>query len=118
MKTVVLGATPDVSRFANRAVKMLKAHGHQVIPVGQKKGEIDGLPIHNDQPQLQDVDTVSLYIGSRNQSDIYDYVVSLKPRRVIFNPGTENREFEDKLKEAGIETVEHCTLVMLGSNTF
>ncbi len=91
---------------------------HQKIPVitiGLKQGEIDGVKIHpsTDGPKIEDVDTVTLYVGPAHQSQYYDYVLSLKPKRVIFNPGTENPEFEEKVRKAGIEVLEACTLTML-----
>lgn len=112
-KTVVLGATPDPSRYAYVAVHRLLSYGHEVVPVGQKRGEVGGLPIRNDEPLVEGVDTVTLYVGTRNQPPLYDYILKLKPKRVIFNPGTENEELEELLKQNGIQPVEGCTLVML-----
>jgi uncharacterized protein len=112
-KTVVLGATPDPSRYAYAAVMRLLSYGHEVVPVGQKKGEVGGLTIRNDEPMIEDVDTVTLYVGTRNQPPLYDYILKLKPKRVIFNPGTENPELEELLEKNGIKSLEACTLVML-----
>ncbi len=113
MKTLVLGATPNADRFAYRAVMSLLRHGHEVVPVGRKKGEVGGLTIQNDPPQVSDVHTVTLYLNPGNQREYYDYIMSLSPKRIIFNPGTENRELEKMAQQSGIETVEGCTLVML-----
>jgi uncharacterized protein len=118
MKTLVLGATPNPARYAYLAVNSLKRHGHEVLPLGIKKGSIDGLEIINNRPQPENIDTVTLYLNPANQKDWYDYILSLKPRRIIFNPGTENQEFEKLAIESGIEVIEACTLVMLSSGTF
>ncbi len=116
MKTLVLGATDNPARYAYRAVQQLLAHGHEVVPVGIRRGEVAGLPIRTDRPtlaELPDVDTVTLYVGPQNQPAWYDYLLSLKPRRIIFNPGTENPELEARAQAAGIATEEACTLVLL-----
>ena len=94
---------------------MLKDHGHQIVPVGIKKGEIFNEQILNirQKPDIQNVDTVTMYIGPNHQPEYYDYIAGLKPKRVIFNPGTENQEFEQLLESQGIEVEEACTLVLL-----
>jgi len=113
MKTLVLGATDNPDRYAYKAVHSLKRHGHEVVPVGIRKGQVAGLDIHTDRPAEAGIDTVTLYVGPQNQPGWYDYILSLKPRRIIFNPGTENPELEQKAQAAGIRTEEACTLVML-----
>jgi len=116
MKTLVLGATDNPARYAYRAVHQLLAHGHEVVPVGIRRGEVAGLPIRTDRPtlaELPDVDTVTLYVGPQNQPAWYGYILGLKPRRIIFNPGTENPELEQRAQAAGIATEEACTLVLL-----
>ena len=115
--TLVLGATPNPERYAYKATIMLKHYGHEVVLYGIKQGEIAGIPIHNSAPQTE-VDTVTLYVGAQNQPPYYDYILSLKPRRVIFNPGTENQEFENLLKQHNIEPVIACTLVMLTTHQY
>jgi predicted CoA-binding protein len=112
-KTLVLGATDNPDRFAYKAVHRLLNHGHEVVPVGIKKGVVGGLEILNDKPQVEGVDTVTLYVGSRNLPEWYDYILDLNPKRIIFNPGTENVELARLAVDKGIETVEGCTLVML-----
>jgi uncharacterized protein len=112
-RTVVIGASPKTNRYSNLAVRRLKEHGHEVIAVGLRNGDINGTPIHGDRPIITDVDTVTLYVGPRNQPVLYDYILSLNPKRIIFNPGTENSELEKKATEKGIEVLEACTLVML-----
>lgn len=117
-KTLILGATDNPQRYAYMAAERLKRHGHEFVPVGMKKGEVLGQPILNDHPAIQDVDTITMYVGTRNQAELYKYILSLKPKRVIFNPGTENEELEELLIENKIEPVIGCTLVMLSTGTF
>ncbi|WP_338871185.1 CoA-binding protein [Spirosoma sp. SC4-14] len=117
-KTVIIGATENPSRYANRAAHSLVRYGHAIELVGLRPGQINGQPIHTGQPALTDVDTVTMYVGPQNQPGLYAYIKSLKPRRVIFNPGTENPEFEEQLRAEGIEPVEGCTLVMLSIGTY
>lgn len=117
-KTIVLGATPDPSRFAYKAARMLLEYGHEMVPIGIKKGELFGKVIHNDHPMIEDVDTVTLYVGPQNQTNLIDYIIDLKPKRIIFNPGTENDELIYKAKKNNIEPVIGCTLVMLSVGTY
>jgi predicted CoA-binding protein len=117
-KTVVLGASPNPVRFSYKAVKSLVRHEKQVVPVGFKKGLIEEQEILVGKPHIDEVDTISIYIGSSRQTDYYDYILSLKPRRVIFNPGTVNPEFMGKLKQEGIEPVSACMLVLLNDGEY
>lgn len=119
-KTVIIGASPNPSRYAFLAADMLTSYGHEIVPVGIRKGEVSGKQILDlrQKPAIKDVDTVTLYIGPRHQPEWYDYILSLDPKRVIFNPGTENDELMKKLEERGAETLEACTLVMLRSRQF
>ena len=117
-KTVVLGASPNPSRFSHKAVKKLMRHDHEVVPVGNKEGNIAGKEILTGKPHIEDVHTVSLYIGSSRQEEYYNYVISLKPERVIFNPGTANPEFMTRLKQEDIETLNKCMLLMLNEGDF
>jgi uncharacterized protein len=114
-KTVVVGATENPTRYAYIASQMLSSHGHEFVPVSIKKGEVLGKQILdvNEKPEIGDVDTVTMYVGSRNQASWYDFILNLKPKRIIFNPGTENPELEEMAHKQGIEIVEGCTLVML-----
>jgi predicted CoA-binding protein len=112
-KTLVLGASDNPSRYSFRAAHMLKNHGHEVVPVGMRKGEVAGMTIHTDRPQAEGVDTVTLYVGPQNQPAWYDYILDLKPKRILFNPGTENPELERLAQQRGIQTEEACTLVLL-----
>jgi uncharacterized protein len=117
-KTVILGATPNPERYAYLATQRLMKYGHEVLPVGKKKGEIEGIHIENDTPLYEGVDTVTLYLNPDNQKPYYDYILSLKPKRIIFNPGTENWELVKLAKEQGIETEIACTLVMLSVGAY
>ena len=117
-KTLVVGATEKSGRYATLATHSLLRHGHEIELLGLKAGKIDGHPIQTGQPDLHDIDTVTMYVGARNQPGLYDYIKRLKPRRVIFNPGAENPDFERQLQEEGIEPIEACTLVMLSVGTY
>ncbi|MFH2096230.1 MAG: CoA-binding protein [Bacteroidota bacterium] len=119
MKTVVIGASTNPDRYAYMATEMLVKHGHEVVPVGINEGAIGEQKIITGMPDIKDVDTVTLYLSPRNQEGYIDYILeSLKPRRIIFNPGTENPGFETRAKEQGIEAIEACTLVMLSTGQF
>ncbi len=117
-KTMVLGASPNEERYAYKAVVKLMQYGHEVIPVGIKTGNIKGLAIDTSRPVLPNIDTITLYLGPANQKDWYSYILGLKPRRIIFNPGTENKELMQLANEQGIETEEACTLVMLSLGNY
>jgi predicted CoA-binding protein len=117
-KTLVLGATPNPARYAYLAVMRLKQYGHEVVPLGIRDGDIGGIKIQKGKPPIEDVDTVTLYLNAQRQQEYYDYIFSLKPRRIIFNPGAENAELMRLAKEKGVETVEGCTLVMLSIRVF
>lgn len=111
--TVVIGASPNTDRYSYKATISLQKNGHTVFPVGLRNGDINGLSILTDKPALENIDTVTLYVGPDNQPFWYDYILSLKPKRIIFNPGTENPEFEKLAADKGIQTEEACTLVLL-----
>lgn len=119
-KTVVIGATTNPTRYAYIAAQRLRGAGKDFIPVGIKKGEVAGEEILDlrQRPEIADVDTVTLYIGPQNQEEWYDYILGLSPRRIIFNPGTENRELMDMARDRGIEVEAACTLVMLSVGTY
>jgi uncharacterized protein len=119
-KTVIIGATNNPSRYAYMAAESLKNNGHPFVPIGIRKGEVLGNEILDisTKPAIGEVDTVTLYINPQRQTQWYDYILSLKPNRIIFNPGTENLELEEKAKQNGIETIEGCTLVMLRTGQY
>jgi predicted CoA-binding protein len=117
-KTVIIGATDNPERYAYLALKSLLRHGREVEGVGLIEAEVDGVRIRKGFPEIPDVDTVTLYVGPRNQPYWYDYILSLKPRRIIFNPGTENPALEKMCRDKGIEVLEACTLVMLSVGNY
>ena len=117
-RTVVIGASSNPERYAYKAVASLHKHGHEVFPIGIRAGKIEGIDIITDKPALINIDTVSLYVGPSNQPEWYDYILSLKPKRIIFNPGTENPDFEKISQQQGIETSEACTLVLLSIGNY
>jgi len=112
-KTLVLGASPNPARYSNIAVHRLTRHGHEVVPVGVREGEIADIEIIKGRPELEDIDTITLYLNPKRQIEYYDYILGLKPKRIIFNPGTENPELSRLAREQGIETEIACTLVQL-----
>lgn len=118
MKTLVIGASENPARYAHQAARRLLQYGHEIELVGRRAGQIANQPIQTGQPELTDIDTVTLYVGPQNQLPLIDYVIGLRPRRIIFNPGTENDEFEQKAQAAGIEPIEACTLVMLATKQY
>ncbi len=115
---MVLGASPNPVRFSYKAVKSLLRHDQQVVAVGFRKGEIEEQEILTGQPPIENVHTISIYIGSSRQTEYYDYIHSLNPERVIFNPGTINPGLMGQLKEDGVECVSECMLVMLSENQY
>lgn len=116
--TVVIGASPNSDRYSYKATISLQQHQQSVFPIGIRSGQINGLDIITDKPALENIDTVTLYVGPDNQGPWIDYIFSLKPKRIIFNPGTENPEFEALAENKGIEVLEACTLVLLSINQY
>lgn len=111
--TVVIGASSNPERYSYKATVKLKQYKHKVYPVGIKAGNIEGEEILTDRPTPTDVDTVTMYLSAKNQKEWYDYILGLKPKRIIFNPGAENSELENLAKQQGVECLEACTLVLL-----
>lgn len=112
-KTVVFGASTKAYRYAHRAVKILKINGYDVVPIGANKGNIDGIEILTGYPKVIDVHTISMYLNPMRQSEHYEYLLSLQPQRIIFNPGAENSELSKLAREKGIHCENACTLVLL-----
>ena len=112
-KTLVLGATPDSSRYAYLAANRLVAKGHPIVNVGIKTGEVASVPIEKPETIHNDIDTITLYVGPQHQEPLYNYILNTHPRRIIFNPGTENSELKRMADDKGIETEYACTLVLL-----
>ena len=117
-KTVLLGASENPSRYSYLAVEKLNHYHHPVIAIGKQQGSIGNTNIITGHPDEKDVNTVTLYVNPQLQKQYYDYIISLHPKRLIFNPGTENEELYDLAKANGIEPMEACTLVLLGTGQY
>jgi predicted CoA-binding protein len=117
-RTLLFGASENPDRYSYRATQALQRAGHAVAAFGKRKGTIGSVNILSDLPDNEAFDTVTLYLNPENQKPYYDYILKLKPNRVIFNPGTENSEFEQKLDIAGIGWEESCTLVLLSIGAY
>ncbi len=117
-KTVILGASDNPQRYSYLAAQRLTSHQHPVVAVGKKTGKAGSVEITTEHPAEKDVDTVTLYLNPTNQKPYYDYILSLHPRRIIFNPGTENDELYELAKANGIQPIKACTLVMLSTGQY
>jgi predicted CoA-binding protein len=117
-KTLVLGASDNPSRYSYLAVNRLRSHGHPVVAIGKKNAMVADVPIENEKKDWDNVDTVTLYLNPTHQQQYYDYILSLKPKRIIFNPGAENDELSDLASKNGIKPMEACTLVLLSTNQY
>jgi uncharacterized protein len=116
--TLVIGASENTERYSNRVIRMLQQKNIPIVAIGLKAGEVEGTKIQTGLPVLENINTVTLYVGPQHQPQYYDYLLNLKPERVIFNPGTENPELEEKLSKVGIEVLEACSLVMLSTGNY
>jgi predicted CoA-binding protein len=116
--TLVVGASPNPERYAFKAITQLKLHNHEVYAFGPRSGTVSGVEIQQALPQANKIDTITLYVGPERQSELIDALINLNPRRIIFNPGTENAVFEDKARAAGIQTEQACTLVLLSTHAY
>ncbi len=117
-KTLVLGASTKPAKYAYIAIEKLVEKGHSVLAIGQNSGEVAGIKIHTKAIPLKNIDTVTLYLNPTRQRDYYNYIVEAKPKRVIFNPGTENPEFYQLLQLNNIKAEVACTLVLLSTNQY
>jgi predicted CoA-binding protein len=117
-KTLILGASTNPDRYSNIAAHRLVEHGHPIINVGVKLGEVAGVAIELPELIHDDIDTITLYLSPANQVPYYEYILKSNPKRLIFNPGTENPELETLAEEHGIETTEACTLVLLSTGQY
>ena len=118
-KSVVIGASPRPFRYSYTAVMELNRFGHDVTAIGLREEKIGTIPIQTGFPHIEDVDTVTLYIGAKNQPPYYDYILKqLKPKRLIMNPGAENNELKALATEKQIDVVENCTLMMLAHGMY
>jgi uncharacterized protein len=118
-KTLVLGSSENTERYSNKAIRMLKQYDYPVVAHGLRKGNVVDVPIETDfTEEMNDVDTITLYLSAKNQLPYYDKIIELNPTRVLFNPGTENYAFEQLLEDKGITTERACTLVLLSTGTY
>lgn len=117
-KTLVLGASDNPSRYSYLAVKTLQEKGHEITAIGKRIGNVGGTTIVTVPPLISDLDTVTLYLNPANQKQYYDYIFSLVPKRIIFNPGAENRELAELSVQNGIMALEACTLVLLSTDQY
>lgn len=117
-RTLVIGASTNPSRYSHLAMYRLQGKEHPVVAIGLREGEVAGVMITSEKKAFKNIDTITLYIGAKHQPEYYQYVLSLRPRRVIFNPGTLNPEFSEILKENDVEVLIACTLVLLSTNQY
>ncbi len=117
-KTVVIGASAKQDRYSNRAVRLLQRNHQTAIALGFENAMIDNVVIETDWKQYENVDTVSLYLNPHRQKEYYNYILGLKPKRIIFNPGTENTELSTLAAKDNIQTLEACTLVLLTTGQY
>ena len=113
-----MGASTNENRFSNKCIRELLKHGFPVEALGLREGSVEGIPIKTGKPELKGIHTVTLYIGAPKQPPYYQYIIDMAPVRVIFNPGTENPEFENVLENAGIEVLSACSIIMLHEGEF
>lgn len=116
--TMVLGASDNPKRYSYLAIKMLRKHGHPVIAVGKRNSVVGDVQVLKEAPSEVRPHTITLYLNSHNQKPYYDYILTIHPRRIIFNPGAENRELKQMAEDAGIETLEACSLVLLSTGNY
>jgi predicted CoA-binding protein len=117
-KTLVMGASENPDRYSNKAILSLRRKGQEVVAIGKIPGKVRDVEINTQPVQRDDIDTVTLYLNPTHQEPYYDYILSLKPRRIIFNPGTENTELERLAFKNDIQILEACTLVMLSTGQY
>ncbi|HPG11168.1 MAG TPA: CoA-binding protein [Chitinophagaceae bacterium] len=117
-KTLILGASDNPARYSYLAMQRLLQKGHPVVGIGKKNTVVFNTNIGTEKTPFEDIDTVTLYLNPSHQQEYYDYILSLKPKRIIFNPGAENDELAALAQKNGIHTMEACTLVMLSINQY
>lgn len=117
-KTLVLGASENPSRYSYLAIQSLVNHHHPVVAIGRRPGMVNEVPIQTDLPKLEEIDTVTLYLSKENQEEYIPYILSLKPKRIIFNPGAENPDLARLARENQIYPQEACTLVLLSTGQY
>jgi uncharacterized protein len=116
--TLVLGASSNPARYSNMAINRLRRNNHPVVAIGRRIGQVADTMVETQPRDIKDLDTVTLYLNPQNQKPYYEYIMALKPKRIIFNPGTENEELEELARKNGIQPIEACTLVMLSTGQY
>ena len=117
-KTLVLGASENPARYSYLAINRLKNNQHHIIAIGKKAGMVAGIPIQTEKIKATEIDTITLYLNPAHQKEYYDYIISLHPKRIIFNPGTENDELAELALKNNIKPIEACTLVLLSTGQY
>lgn len=117
-KTLVIGASENPARYSFLAIKSLRRYGHPVIGIGSRAGKVADVSFSKERPEEKDVDTITLYLNAKRQEEYYDYMISLRPRRIIFNPGAENEVLKKIAEDNGILVMEACTLVLLSTGAY
>ncbi len=117
-KTLIIGASSKPDRYSYKAEMMLRSHGHETFLFGNKNGAVEGKEISREWPETNDFDTVTMYVNPSLQVEMEEAIIKLKPKRVVFNPGTENPIFENRLESNGIQALEACTLVLLSTKQY
>ncbi len=117
-KTLVIGASENPERYSYKAIKMLNEHHHPILALGTRTGEVDGIKIQKEIDKNEEVHTITMYVGPKNQPAYFELITQLKPQRLLLNPGTENPEMEKLAKENNIEVIHGCTLVMLSTGQY
>ena len=116
--TLVLGASANPARYSNIAINRLRRNNHPVVAIGKRNGTVGDTPVETATRKIEGLDTITLYLNPGNQKQYYDYIMDLKPKRIIFNPGTENEELAEMARKKGIEPMEACTLVLLSTGQY
>lgn len=117
-KTLVIGASDKPNRYSNLALKFLKKHDYQAVGIGRKEFKIEEFQVYDKQILLENIDTVTVYLNPKNQEEYKDYILELNPKRVIFNPGAENKDFQNLLERNNIKCLNACTLVLLQTGQY
>ena len=117
-KTLLLGASDNPSRYSFLAIHRLREHGHPVIAIGRRAVRVADVDLQTQKLPIDGIDTVTIYLNPENQKEYYQYILSLHPKRVIFNPGAENPELQQLCAAQGIKVLEACSLVLLSTGQF
>lgn len=117
-KTLVIGASDNPARYSFLAIHRLRHYGHPVVAISNRVGKVADVTFSKERPEDKDINTITLYLNPKRQEEYYDYILSLSPERIIFNPGSENAVLEKMAGEKGIHVMEACTLVLLSTGSY